>query len=121
MNKIVRSNEIRITDWGTSVLRCPRCNGNNLHQRTVTVFDRGEDQEQVVRTTVEGNTTTVDVVGNEGNPSSRRHGLSILFDCERCGNSNETYYIELTVAQHKGSTETAWRYTSEANPESHYE
>jgi hypothetical protein len=46
-----------------------------------------------------------------GNPSSRRQGLAIRFFCEGCGGADSDDIIELTVAQHKGSTELAWRYS----------
>ena len=39
-----------------------------------------------------------------GNPSLRRHGLAICFECEFCGRT-----IELTIAQHKGQSLLAWR------------
>jgi hypothetical protein len=43
------------------------------------------------------------------NPSGRRHGLAIAFDCEGCGDE-----IELTIAQHKGLTAFAWRFKEPA-------
>jgi hypothetical protein len=37
------------------------------------------------------------------NPSSRRGGIAIRFWCEGC-----PFISELTLAQHKGSTEVEW-------------
>jgi hypothetical protein len=37
------------------------------------------------------------------NPSARRHGIRIEFECEDCGHASQ-----LTLAQHKGETLVAW-------------
>lgn len=80
------------------VLLCPNCNDGYLHHVRVEVFERSEDQETGLHVVVDGGEITVDK-NLEGNPSSRRHGLSIFFECENC--SAESV---LTVAQHKGNT-----------------
>jgi hypothetical protein len=88
-------------------LLCPRCGGHEMHQGRVTVFDRGDDGEQTAVTTVaDGLTATHLLPSNQvANPSGRRHGLALAFDCESCGGD-----IELTIAQHKGLTAFAWRF-----------
>ena len=92
---------------GVSLVSCPRCKSEYLHQLAVTVFDRGEDQATCVKTTIAGGKVSVDPAGsNEGNPSRRRDGLTIQFECEECGKEP----IFLTIAQHKGCTEIGWRY-----------
>lgn len=97
--------EHRPVGSGVSELNCPRCGSAYLHQGTVTVYDRGEDQAACVKTVVEGGRVSVDPYGNNtDNPSMRRHGLTIQFDCEGCGDKP----IFLTVAQHKGCTEIGW-------------
>ena len=50
-------------------------------------------------------TSEIDNKGS-GNPSWRRHGLAICFECEFCGRTSE-----LTIAQHKGQSLLAWRGT----------
>lgn len=92
---------------------CPRCGSHNLHHVGVTVFDRAEDAESVVQIAVMGATveTTVAPAKGSGNPSSRRHGLAIKFACEHCAWNKDDGIVELTVAQHKGSTEVNWRYS----------
>jgi hypothetical protein len=90
-----------------SDLHCPRCGGEYLHQRKVMVFDRGEDDELTAVTTVQGGLSATHLLpsAEADNPSSRRQGLAISFECEYCHGE-----IELTIAQHKGLTQTSWRY-----------
>jgi hypothetical protein len=92
-------------------LLCPRCGGNYLHQKQVTVFDREEDAETTSVTTVAGGLAATHLLPSEqiANPSGRRHGLAIAFECEGCGDG-----IELTIAQHKGVTNLGWRVPHEA-------
>jgi hypothetical protein len=75
------------------------------------LFDRSEDGELTAVTTVaRGLTATHLLPSNQvANPSGRRHGLAIAFDCEGCGDE-----IELTLAQHKGVTALTWRFKEQA-------
>jgi hypothetical protein len=77
------------------------------------VFDRKEDSASTVRSLVTGSSVTVGIVDSNhaGNPSSRRDGIVIDFECEQCGGGTDENRIELTIAQHKGSTEIGWRFT----------
>ena len=79
-------------------LECPSCKGNNLHHEKVEIFERGEDQPTGLHVSVENGKSITDT-DLTGNPSNRRHGLSIHFSCEHC----EAKPV-LTVVQHKGST-----------------
>lgn len=99
--------------WGgnfTAVLKCPRCSGEFMHQGRVTVFDRSEDAEYTAVTTVDCGLSATHLLpsGETDNPSSRRQGMSIAFECELCEGG-----IELTIAQHKGHTHVGWRYEPE--------
>ncbi len=108
-NTWVQSDEIKTRPYGRGIaeLHCPRCGSANLHHTGVTVFDRAEDRPTVVETTVSAGKVKVDPASiGAMNPSARRDGLAIRFDCEGCGEDP----IELTIAQHKGSTEIGWRY-----------
>jgi hypothetical protein len=99
---------------GGANLLCPRCGNSYLHHRGVVAYDRSEDAETVLKTSVEVGKTTVQLVAqaDSGNPSSRRDGLVIQFWCENCGGGDDgSSVIELTLAQHKGETEVAWRFT----------
>jgi hypothetical protein len=88
-------------------LRCPRCGDTDLRHGQVTAFDRNEDAEMTIVTRISGGFAETRLLPSDqaGNPSSRRHGLAIAFACEGCGDG-----LELTIAQHKGSTTVAWRF-----------
>jgi len=88
-----------------TVLLCPRCGFNYLHQEGVDVYDREEDAEVGQHVTVVRGTTTVSdkATPSVGNPSSRRHGLVITFTCEGCANTPH-----LSIYQHKGQTYIEW-------------
>lgn len=82
-------------------LKCPRCDDGYLHQGKVTIYQPEEDSLNVRKTTVDGSDVESRLVASDGsgNPSQRRHGLTIAFECEVCGGD-----LELTIAQHKGIT-----------------
>ena len=88
-------------------LKCPRCQSNYMHHGRVTVFDRGEDADLTAITAVQDGLSATHIFSSKevSNPSGRRHGIAIAFDCEQCGDD-----IELTIAQHKGNTVFAWRF-----------
>lgn len=90
----------------TASLVCPSCDSEYLHQYKVTVFNRSEDADLTSVTTVVGGLAATHLQPSEGcrNPSSRRQGVAIEFNCEGCRNR-----IELTLAQHKGATHIGWR------------
>lgn len=95
----------------TSALLCPRCGGNYLRHQGVTFFDRSEDEKIETKIEVGGTTISMSrVPENTGNPSSRRDGMVISFDCEGCGGGKAPNRIELTIGQHKGTTEIGWRF-----------
>jgi predicted GIY-YIG superfamily endonuclease len=95
-----------------SVLHCPVCDFPFTHLKNVTVWARPED---CTPNTVLIETQTGHIhVGNsnEGNPSSRRDGLSMLFYCE---NGEHTFIID--IAQHKGETfaDVRWNIEEDAS------
>lgn len=51
---------------------------------------------------------------NSGNPSSRRSGLCISFAREVCKGIDDNV-LELTISQHKGTTEIGWRYSPKSS------
>ena len=100
---------------GAHNLRCPRCGSDYLHHYAVTMYERGEDEGKVVRTHIENGATTTEIVSSTaGNPSSRRHGMTVSFTCETCPDRDDRPLIELTIAQHKGNTEIGWRHAPAA-------
>ena len=97
------------------ILLCPQCNGNNLHQRTVTVFNRDEDGKNTQVTCVQKDDDASTVLITDettSNPSPRRHGMLIDFECEHCYEEREGDYIfdklVLAIYQHKGITLMEW-------------
>ena len=111
---MLNSKTIKTVDLGGAAdLLCPRCGADNLHHIGVTFYERGEDDEKLRRLQHFPPSLKTEVVPSHGsgNPSSRRDGLAVRFWCEGCGGQAEDDVIELTIAQHKGSTEIGWRYT----------
>jgi len=82
----------------TLILRCPKCGGEHLNHEGVEIFERGEDKAQGLHVSVGGGTISTDI-DLTGNPSSRRHGLLIHYECEGC-DAKPT----LAIWQHKGET-----------------
>lgn len=101
-----------LDEWSNDpslALLCPKCGGNNLHQYTVHTFHRGEDEDKVINTSAYMDGTEVKVVPNDetDNPSSRRHGLTIEFECENCHQTAGDSF-RLNILQHKGCTYMVW-------------
>ncbi|HEX3861073.1 MAG TPA: hypothetical protein VHY35_05220 [Stellaceae bacterium] len=87
------------------VLRCPNCGGEYLHEKRVEVFHRSQEDGPWYGITIENGTALADC--SAPNPSYRRDGLLIFFECELC--ALETADIPLAVYQHKGRTFIEWR------------
>lgn len=94
-----------------SVAMCPNCGFDHIHQRHIEVFSRSEDSEATSIVKISGHDTnksiaTVETSGDPMlNPSSRRQGLTIYFNCENCESN-----ILLHVYQHKGQTFMKWEH-----------
>tara|TARA_R110000796_G_scaffold192445_1_gene309123 strand:+ start:296 stop:727 length:432 start_codon:yes stop_codon:yes gene_type:complete len=90
-------------------LQCPICNGPNLHQGSVGVYHLGTPSEYLLEHQVIVDTTTQEVndgyipLGTGMNPSSRRQGMRIAFECEV-----ECDVPDLIIYQHKGTTVIGW-------------
>jgi hypothetical protein len=99
-------------------LICPRCNGEWIHQRNTTVFARDEDDETTTVLTQDGLDGQVVKFPSQDtcNPSPRRQGIVIEFDCEDCHHSAVDYgnrhtappLFRLALIQHKGNTYVEW-------------
>jgi hypothetical protein len=94
-----------LTDYADA-LRCPNCGANYLHHDVVTVYDRGEDAPLTTVTKIDSGEVERRKVLSQWtrNPSARRSGLAIRFQCEGCEATSE-----LTIEQHKGCTFLTWR------------
>ena len=104
---------IEIGDIGA--LACPDCGEQYLHQRNTTIFQRGEDGDTTTVIAQDGNTAQVTDFPSDDtcNPSSRRHGLIIEFECEFCHHDGEQEVsnlplFRLAILQHKGNTFVEW-------------
>ncbi len=94
-------------DFYGSAIQCPRCGEANgsLHHNTIKIFNRdGEDDNIGTYTEIASNTVQTYRLLPKGNPSGRRDGLTIRFNCEQCGPNVAT----LCIAQHKGATLMYW-------------
>lgn len=91
-----------------------KCGSEYLHQRNVTIFHRGEDGDKVTVIAQDGDKVEISKFPNDDtcNPSPRRHGLIIEFECESCGyDLNNAKIIgnqRLAIYQHKGCTFMEW-------------
>jgi len=89
----------------SDILNCPNCNGDTLHQESVTAYFRREDSDVGVVAEVGRDTASIDTKGDcvRGNPSARRDGMVISFSCECCD-----VIPRLAIIQHKGTTYFEW-------------
>lgn len=79
-------------------LECPSCGSRYLSHKKIKIFERKEDEELGLHIEVEGMSVSADQ-DLFGNPSSRRNGLMIQFQCEECGGDPV-----MLISQHKGNT-----------------
>jgi hypothetical protein len=101
---------------GSGVLWCPRCRENYLHQTNTTIFVRQEDAKTTTVIAQNGDTAQVAKFPSTDtcNPSPRRNGLTIEFECEMChgelegGKENTLSPFQLAIFQHKGNTYVEW-------------
>jgi transcription elongation factor Elf1 len=91
---------------GDETLRCPRCGGDYLHQGRVEVFHRKVEDGPWRGITVDRGVPIADC--SAPNPSERRQGLLIYFECEFC--DLESSDLPLAIYQHKGRTFVEWRW-----------
>jgi predicted RNA-binding Zn-ribbon protein involved in translation (DUF1610 family) len=102
--------EVQVENLSTdlSQLMCPNCGDGYLHQGIVEVYNRSESAEQVRCTVIDRGDVLSQLIPNDesNNPSTRRHGIVIHFECEHCGDTD----FQLRIAQHKGFTLMDWEY-----------
>ncbi len=100
-------NRLDYRDWSSGVLKCRVCGDENTHQAKIEVFIRDGDDGRLpgVKTTIDGEITTVSRDDMDSNPSGRRDGIRIYFWCESCHFDNDGRpHYELLIYQHKGQT-----------------
>ncbi len=87
-----------------STLICPNCKCNNLHQTSCTTFWRESedaDSGKIVTTSHQSIVENSHLMSS--NPSNRRDGIVIRFECEQCAAGPM-----LSIKQHKGTTYIGW-------------
>ncbi|MHC1792150.1 hypothetical protein [Solidesulfovibrio sp.] len=85
---------------------CPHCGDSmDMHHVQVEVFTRKEDSDRgdYVKARQDTSQLSTSVIHPPGNPSSRRSGIAIEFECFACGK-----HSRLGIAQHKGQTFFSW-------------
>ena len=100
--------DVNISRGFGNPLCCPSCGlTEGMHHGVVEVWDRVEDQMKGTylrsRSPLIVN-TAASVEGSSRNPSMRRSGIIITFECEMCPGKK----MELQIAQHKGATLLDW-------------
>lgn len=81
------------------VLVCPYCTCGYTHQGEIQIFNREqEDSERGLHVAVDEDTVKIDS-NMTGNPSSRRQGMVVRFECENCRRD-----FKVCIEQHKGHT-----------------
>lgn len=83
---------------GDGVILCQGCGEDCLHHERIEVFEREQDAIHGLHATIEGQSLKTDD-NLSGNPSIRRHGLSIFCSCELCD-----AVTRIDISQHKGKT-----------------
>ena len=87
-------------DGDSCLLACPKCGREEVHPKVVKVWMRGEDEATPGMAIVSGGSMVP--ISNEENPSPRREGVIIAFECEAgC-------LFGLRIWQHKGPTLIEW-------------
>lgn len=111
--------EYSYNDMGSELL-CPKCNETYLHQRNVTVFHRSEDHDKTIVMQQCGEDMVVTPFPSRDtcNPSPRRQGLLLEFECEHCHYRHiddeddappRKPLHRLAIYQHKGTTYLEWQ------------
>ena len=94
-----------------TVLRCPKCNGDNLHQRRVYVHCRTEEDGPGFCGDIgPGGASVRDLHADSPLFLGRRDDLVIEFMCEHCDDPTATPKVRFRLAiwQHKGTTFVEW-------------
>jgi hypothetical protein len=90
--------------YAANVIKCPNCDGIHLHQGKITAYCR-EREDHTVGTVliIEKDLASHEPSDMSENPSPRRNGMTIDFDCEECDAEPR-----LAIYQHMGCTYVQW-------------
>lgn len=88
-------------------IKCPRCGNDYTHHGDVTVYSREKEDAKMgfITHVTNGQTSTV-YTEMTLNPSGRRNGIRIDFECEAChmSDDNPPPVFSWLIIQHKGNT-----------------
>lgn len=91
-------------------IQCPRCGFNYMHRDSVELFEASEDADSAPHITISsGGEPSVDTDLSD-NPSPRRDGMKIHFNCESCDPTGGVTST-LCIYQHKGNEIIEWENT----------
>lgn len=85
-------------DMDDNFIKCPKCNDSYTHQGKIEIFNRSEDESEGTHVAVRFHEIKIDK-NLEGNPSSRRQGVTINMTCE-----SHEHNFKVNIYQHKGQT-----------------
>jgi len=97
---------ISVDEGVPTVLSCPRCGFDYLHQGRITAWQRRQEDAHGVEVVIDG-TQVADCAKAAAAMPGRRDTLSIAFVCEGCGDG-----LTLWMQQHKGQTHVWWNVES---------
>jgi hypothetical protein len=106
MRPTIKDKTVRLDEDGQLLCPCG-CNSIYLHQIAYTIYERPSGEDGLTIAIDVANIDSIIHSVSRRNPSERRQGLAILFECEHCDG-----FIELTIQQTKGNTYLEWRDTS---------
>lgn len=116
LEELIKLNSHLIKDGEKSILHCPHCHSEFIHQQEVHVFNRIDEDLANTRSSMKNCSgepleeilpDKPEPLPTPKNPSKRRQGLSIDFCCESCHKLSR-----LLIAQHKGQTFLNWENTT---------
>jgi len=93
---------------GVQSLMCPICGHDKLHQREVEVYQRTKEDSEAGGAWGHVNAGQSVVLPMARNPSWRRDGIRIGFECESCDLDARVSKFALLIYQHKGETIFEW-------------
>lgn len=88
---------IQYSENSYGAIKCPVCTYDYTHQGAIEVFERSEDAKSGNHVIIHNDNLQVnrDLAGN---PSPRRHGVTLEMECE------SQHPFKLHIYQHKGQT-----------------
>ena len=99
-----------------SMIVCPHCGNDYMHQGRVRIYERDSEDSVTGLYVDTARMLFIDKHDMAQNPSRRRQGIRVDFECECCSyfsgdNKDQPSTIfELCIIQNKGNTYLFWEY-----------